>query len=138
MRPMFAEYPGVPGLDSFDEFMKMVSKILALSKTRMKRISVLCSLQLKKKFRQGYKFYTGLLVQFQKSSKNYKHVQTSLGKLRQLQIRQVYPVIIKYPYWWSCSSPICIVLVTRCFSDTVQSSIALNVLFYFFLDFIYF
>ena len=42
---MFAEYPGVPGLDSFDEFMKMVSKILALSKTR---ISVLCSLQLKK------------------------------------------------------------------------------------------
>ena len=45
---MFAEYPGVPGLDSFDEFMKMVSKILALSKTRLKRISVLCSLQLKK------------------------------------------------------------------------------------------
>ena len=45
MRPMFAEYPGVPGLDSFDEFMKMVSKILALSKTR---IAVLCSLQLKK------------------------------------------------------------------------------------------
>ena len=32
MRPMFAEYPGVPGLDSFDEFMKMVSKILAPSK----------------------------------------------------------------------------------------------------------
>ena len=26
MRPKFAEYPGVPGLDSFDEFMKMVSK----------------------------------------------------------------------------------------------------------------
>ena len=25
MRPKFAEYPGVPGLDSFDEFMKMVS-----------------------------------------------------------------------------------------------------------------
>ena len=48
MRPMFAEYPGVPGLDSFDEFMKMVSKILVQLKTRMKRISVLCWLQLKK------------------------------------------------------------------------------------------
>ena len=46
MRPMFAEYPGVPGLDSFDEFMKMVSKILALY--IKKRITVLCSLQLKK------------------------------------------------------------------------------------------
>ena len=66
---MFAEYPGVPGLDSFDEFMKMVSKILALSKTRMKRISVLCSLQFKKNSGKAMNSIQVCLYKFRKALK---------------------------------------------------------------------
>ena len=54
MRPMFAEYPGVPGLDSFDEFMKMVRKILALIKNKTEKDFGPMLAAIKKEFRQGY------------------------------------------------------------------------------------